>query len=74
MQEKKIVLCVTSSGITSLLLSGGQTAHSWFKIPIPINEASICNIKKDVLWHEILLHTSLIIWDEVPMQHQQVIE
>ena len=70
----KIVLCVASSGIASLLLSGGRTAHSRFKIPIPINEASTCNIRKDDQMHELLLHTSLIIWDEVPMQHRHVIE
>ena len=70
----KIVLCVASSGIASLLLSGGCTAHSCFKIPIPIHEASSCNIKKGDVWHELLCQTSLIIWDEVPMQHQNVIE
>src|SRR3984957_4107140 len=32
--EGKIVLCVASSGIAALLLNGGHTAHSWFKIPI----------------------------------------
>ncbi|KIJ57520.1 hypothetical protein HYDPIDRAFT_64199, partial [Hydnomerulius pinastri MD-312] len=43
--KEKIVLCVASSGIASLLLSGGRTAHSRFKIPIPIHEGSTCNIK-----------------------------
>ena len=47
MQEKKFDFCVACSGIASLLLSGGWTAHSWFKIPIPINKASTYNIKKD---------------------------
>jgi len=32
--QGKIVLVVASSGITSLLLLGGRTAHSRFKIPI----------------------------------------
>ncbi|KIJ05447.1 hypothetical protein PAXINDRAFT_93469, partial [Paxillus involutus ATCC 200175] len=57
----KIVLCVASSGIASLLLSGGRTAHSRFKIPIPIHEGSTCNIKKSDPWHELLRQTSLII-------------
>ena len=30
----KIVLCVTSTGLAALLLPGGRTAHSRFKIPI----------------------------------------
>ncbi|TFK19054.1 hypothetical protein FA15DRAFT_602208, partial [Coprinopsis marcescibilis] len=38
----KIVLCVASSGIASLLLIGGRTAHSTFKIPIDIQPGQIC--------------------------------
>ena len=71
---EKIVLCVASSGIASLLLAGGRTAHSRFKIPIAIHEASTCNIKHGDLNHELLQHTALIIWDEVPMQHRHVVE
>ncbi|XP_057760409.1 uncharacterized protein LOC130980779 [Arachis stenosperma] len=41
-----IVLNVASSGIASLLLPNGRTAHSRFKIPLSINEDSICNIKQ----------------------------
>ncbi|KIL69114.1 hypothetical protein M378DRAFT_70216, partial [Amanita muscaria Koide BX008] len=57
----KIVLCVASSGIASLLLSGGRTAHSRFKIPIAIHEASTCNIKHNDLHHELLQQAVLII-------------
>ncbi|KAJ2913452.1 hypothetical protein MD484_g6981, partial [Candolleomyces efflorescens] len=32
--DGRIVLCVASSGIASLLIPGGRTAHSMFKIPI----------------------------------------
>ncbi|KAG2048688.1 hypothetical protein BDR06DRAFT_866780, partial [Suillus hirtellus] len=59
--EGKIVLCVASSGIASLLLPGGCTAYSQFKIPIPIHEDSSCNIKKGDILHELLKATSLII-------------
>ena len=38
--QRKIVLCVASSGIASLLLISGRTAHSTFKIPIEIHEGS----------------------------------
>ncbi|KAG2045808.1 hypothetical protein BDR06DRAFT_826672, partial [Suillus hirtellus] len=44
--EGNIVLCVASSRIPSLLLLGGHTACSQFKIPIPIHKDSSCNIKK----------------------------
>ncbi|XP_031090969.1 uncharacterized protein LOC115995964 [Ipomoea triloba] len=39
-----IVLNVASSGIASLLLPGGRTAHSRFAIPIVLTEDSTCNI------------------------------
>ena len=70
----RIVLCVASTGLASLLLPGGHTAHSRFKIPIPINELSTCNIKKDDIHHQLLQQTSLILWDEVGSQHCHVVE
>ena len=42
----KIVLVIASSKRAALLLSGGRTAHSRFKIPLNINEYSTCEIKK----------------------------
>jgi SpoVK/Ycf46/Vps4 family AAA+-type ATPase len=38
--EGKIVLAVASSGIATLLLPGGRTAHSRFHIPLNINNES----------------------------------
>ncbi|XP_058784545.1 uncharacterized protein LOC131659356 [Vicia villosa] len=65
--KKKIVLPVASSGIASLLLPGGRTTHSRFKIPVPTLETSICNIEKKDDIAELLKFTDLIIWDEAPM-------
>ncbi|KIK20247.1 hypothetical protein PISMIDRAFT_74250, partial [Pisolithus microcarpus 441] len=59
--SNKIVLCVASTGLASLLLPGGWTAHSHFKIPIPCHEGNSCNIKKDDLNHQLLQQTALII-------------
>lgn len=38
------VLCCASFGIAALLLPGGRTSHSRFKIPLEITESSMCNI------------------------------
>ncbi|XP_061345413.1 uncharacterized protein LOC133291177 [Gastrolobium bilobum] len=65
-----IVLNVASSGIASLLLPGGRTAHSRFRIPIQINEDSTCNIRPKSTIAELLSKTKLIIWDEAPMVHR----
>ncbi|XP_020097133.1 uncharacterized protein LOC109716214 [Ananas comosus] len=72
--EGKIVLAVASSGIASLLLPGGRTTHSRFKIPLKIDEFSTCEIKKGTQLAKLLHHTSLIIWDEAPMNHRNCFE
>ena len=72
--EQKIVLCVAPSGIAALLLKGGRTAHSCFKIPIPCHESSICGIVKNSEQADLIRMTDLVIWDEAPMQHRHVIE
>src|SRR5688500_9110438 len=40
-ERRKSVIVVASSGIAALLLTGGMTAHSVFKIPIPIFSDSV---------------------------------
>lgn len=72
--EGKIVLCVASSGIASLLLDGGRTVHSRFKVPIAIDETSVCTINKTSPLADLIRQTHLIIWDEAPMQHRHIAE
>jgi len=72
--DNKIVLCVASSGIAALLLKGGCTAHSCFKVPIPIHESSVCNIPKHSILADLIHITDLVIWDEAPMQHRHIME
>ncbi|XP_076931995.1 uncharacterized protein LOC143597361 [Bidens hawaiensis] len=69
-----VVLNVASSGIASLLLEGGRTAHSRFLIPINLTEDSICPVKGNTDVYELLRQTSLIIWDEAPMIHKHAFE
>ncbi|XP_042029804.1 uncharacterized protein LOC121776687 [Salvia splendens] len=69
-----IVLNVASSGIASLLLHGGRTAHSRFKIHINPNEDSICNIKQGSALAELIVRTKLTIWDEAPVVHKYCVE
>ncbi|XP_072076566.1 uncharacterized protein [Arachis hypogaea] len=70
----KIVLNVVSSEIASLLLPGGRTAHYRFSIPITITDESTCNIKHGSLKAELLIQSSLIIWDEAPMLNKMGFE
>ena len=64
-----LVLCSASTGIAALLLPGGLTAHSTFKIPFGDNlvQGSVCNVKAETERAEVLRRADLIIWDEIPM-------
>ncbi|XP_028193220.1 uncharacterized protein LOC114378805 [Glycine soja] len=69
-----IICTVASSGIASLLLPGGQTAHSKFAIPVPATQNSTCNIHQDSELAELLKVTKLIVWDEAPMCYKFAFE
>ncbi len=38
--QHQVALAVASSGVASLLLKGGTTAHSRFKLTFPVNETT----------------------------------
>ncbi|XP_015940717.1 uncharacterized protein LOC107466243 [Arachis duranensis] len=65
--KRGIVLNVASSGIASLLLPNGRTAHSRFKIPLELTEDSVCCIKQGTSLAKLICKARLIIWDEAPM-------
>ncbi|CAJ0761863.1 8612_t:CDS:2, partial [Entrophospora sp. SA101] len=69
-----IALAIASSGIAALLLPGGRTAHSRFRIPINLNEDSTCSISHGSDTALLLQRTSLIVWDEAPMMHRYAFE
>ncbi|CAN0875201.1 ATP-dependent DNA helicase PIF1 [Linum grandiflorum] len=67
-------IVVASSGIAATLLSGGVTAHSQFKIPIEVDHASTCAVKKGTTLTRLLQLATLIVWDEAPMVHKYSFE
>eukprot|EP00798_Chlamydomonas_sp_ICE-L_P018284 gene18284-24740_t len=69
-----IVLSAASSGIAALLMEGGSTAHSHFKIPVDIGPDMVCNMSLQSQNAELLKAASLIVWDEAPMAHKHSIE
>nr|AAK54292.1 putative helicase [Oryza sativa Japonica Group] len=72
--EGKIVLAVASSGVAALLLQGGRTAHSAFNIPINLTDEYTCFIKQGSHIADLLMKTSLILWDEAPMANRNCFE
>jgi ATP-dependent DNA helicase PIF1 len=69
-----IAIAVASSGIAALLLNGGRTAHSRFKIPLKIDEFSTCNISRNTQLARLINEAKIFIWDEAPMMHKFVFE
>ncbi|KAK8948892.1 hypothetical protein KSP39_PZI005305 [Platanthera zijinensis] len=73
-KDGHIVLATASSGIAATLLPGGNTAHLRFKIPVPIEAESYCNISKLSALQQLLQQCSAILWDEAPMSHKYIFE
>ncbi|KAF8111952.1 hypothetical protein N665_0070s0022, partial [Sinapis alba] len=70
----KIVLNVASSGIASLLLPGGRTAHSRFGIPINPDEFLTCKIQPGSNQLELIAIASLIMWNKTLMMSKHCFE
>ncbi len=62
-----IALAVAMSGIAALLLEGGRTAHSRFRLPVPLPlEGATCGVRPRSALAQLLTDCNLIIWDEAP--------
>ena len=65
----KLIVCAASTGIAALLLPGGRTAHSSFKIPFDdsLIEGSTCNVESESERAQVLRPADLTFWDEIPV-------
>ena len=72
--ENRIAIAVASSGIAALLLSGGRTAHSRFKIPLKLDQNSTLNINKNSDLAELIRSAKVIIWNEALMINRVAFE
>ncbi|XP_039780730.1 uncharacterized protein LOC120648010 [Panicum virgatum] len=70
----RITVATATSGIAVSIMPGGRTAHSRFKIPIKLQDNSVCNFTKQSGTATLLCEASLIIWDEVAMTRSQAVE
>jgi len=69
-----IAIAVASSGIAALLMSGGRTAHSRFKIPLKLTKDTTLDIKKQSELADLIRKTKVILWDEAPMMNKFAFE
>ena len=69
----KIALATATSGVAASIMPGGRTAHSRFKIPLRIDDGSICTFPKESGTAKLLKEASLIIWDETSIDRKSVV-
>jgi hypothetical protein len=65
--QKMIVVSIASFGIAAILLIGGRTTHTTFKISINIHKTSICSICKQSEYVVMLHQAKFLIWNELPI-------
>jgi ATP-dependent DNA helicase PIF1 len=63
----QIVLPFATTGIAATLLKGGRTAHSGFKLPVPLLDTSVSSMRVDSKEAEVVRQASLLIIDEITM-------
>ena len=69
-----IALAVASSGTASLLLKGGRTAHSTFKIPLEVSSQTMCDLTPRCAISSFIISSKIIVWDECSMISKDLIE
>ncbi|KAL4590964.1 hypothetical protein LXL04_003911 [Taraxacum kok-saghyz] len=69
-----IALATASSGAAANNMPGERTTHSRFKIPINLDNNSMCNIKQQSGVAQLLRLAKIIIWDDPSMAHRQAVE
>ena len=69
-----ICLAVASSGIAATLLGGGTTAHYRFKVPVPCDQHSSCNVSSRTENAQLIRESLAIVWDEAPMTSKYVLQ
>jgi hypothetical protein len=55
------------TGIAAILLTGGRTCHSLFKLPVPILDTSVCHVSPTSVHAAFLRSVSMFIIDEASM-------
>ncbi|UYV71022.1 hypothetical protein LAZ67_8001449 [Cordylochernes scorpioides] len=68
-----VVLPSATTGIAANLLTGGRTMHSFYGIPVPINETPVSQIKMDTNAAKLLKTAKLLIIDECTMAHRHAL-
>jgi hypothetical protein len=70
----QIALAVASTGIAALLLPGGVTLHSRFKVPLNADCDSTLNILAQSNDAALIRRATVLIWDEAVMHSRAILD
>ena len=73
-KDKKIVLITAATGIAALLHEKATTAHKRFKVPLDLDDDSVCEIRHKDGTAQLIMATKMIIIDEANMLHRRVFQ
>jgi len=62
-----VAIATTTFGIAASIMPGERTAHSHFKIPMKLDNNTMCSFTKYSGTAKLLRRATLVIWDEVAM-------
>ena len=72
--DDAIAISVAFTGIAAQLLKGGRTFNSRFKLLLKPDARSTCNISKQSGLCKMIKKAKIIVWDEAPMSHRDLLE
>ncbi|XP_051171098.1 uncharacterized protein LOC127287973 [Leptopilina boulardi] len=67
-------MSVAWTGMAATLLINGKTVHTTFKLPLTINEQTICNINPNTIDGKKIKECQVIIWDKIIMTSKHAFE
>ncbi|OBZ80611.1 hypothetical protein A0J61_11340, partial [Choanephora cucurbitarum] len=73
-RTSNIALSVPVGGTAALLLKGGRTAHSRFKIPLDCSTTLICLMSPSSSAAALVAMSAIIVWDEASMVSRDILE
>jgi ATP-dependent DNA helicase PIF1 len=69
----KEVIATASTGVASILLHEGRTAHSAFKVSIDVDKNSLPTIDPDSVLAKRIVKADVLIIDEISMLNKEVL-
>ncbi|XP_066375199.1 uncharacterized protein [Miscanthus floridulus] len=69
--QDKLAMATATSRVAAAIMPGGRMTHSYFKIPLTLQEGGCCSFTKQSGTAKLLQQAALIIWDEASMTKRQ---